>query len=251
MISAVLIVKNEAKNLPACLQALQKVVDEIIVVDHESDDDTKKVALKFNAKVFNRKWEGYAAGKNFGNQQASHDWILSIDADEIVSSELINTIRSLKFTNNNEVFAFDRANYFGDTWVKHCGWYPDWKVRIFHKSMAKWEGDFVHEKLRFLDKMTHTKLEGKLRHNSYKTEKDHLERIERYAKLGAEQLINKRKSPSWLKQKLSPGFRFFRTYILKKGFLDGKLGWDISKRNAYMIRRKYELYSDLLKKLAE
>lgn len=249
MISAVLIVKNEAENLPACFVALQKVVNEIIVVDHESEDNTKKIALEYGAKVYGRKWEGYAAGKNFGNQQATNDWILSIDADEILTPELINTIQKLKLTNNEEVYAFDRANYFGDTWVKHCGWYPDWKVRLFHKEIACWEGDYVHEQLRFSEKVDRVRLSGKLRHNSYKTDQDHFDRIERYARLGAEQLVNKGKTPSWLKEKLSPGFRFFRTYILKKGFLDGKLGWQISKRNAHMIRRKFELYHQLKKSI--
>jgi len=247
MISGVLIVKNEAENIPACFAALNQVVDEIIVVDHESEDDTKQVAQKLGAKVFNRKWEGYAAGKNFGNEQTTFDWILSIDADEILSEELIRTIQELKLSDKNDVYGLDRANYFGDTWVKHCGWYPDWKIRLFHKEIAKWEGDYVHERLRFSEKVNRTRLKGKLRHNSYKTDQDHLDRIERYAKLAAEQLINNGKSPSWLKKKIGPGFRFFRTYILKKGFLDGHLGWQISKRNAYMIRRKYELFETLKK----
>jgi len=247
MISAVLIVKNEAENIKACLSALMKVVDEVIVVDHESEDDTKAIATALGAKVFNKKWEGYAAGKNFGNEQAMHPWILSIDADEVLSDELITTLQHLDLSDQQNVYALDRANHFAGVWVKHCGWYPDWKVRLFPKNKANWEGDFVHERLRFTEKMEAIKLTGKLIHYSYKTDKDHFKRMERYSQLAAEQLIEQGKSPSWLKQQLSPVFRFLRTYILKRGFLDGALGWKLSVRNAKLMRLKFRKYNALKK----
>lgn len=247
MISAVLIVKNEAENITACLKAAAQCVDEIIVVDHHSEDETVALCEAEGAKVFAKEWTGYADGKNFGNQKASGDWILSLDADEVLSDQLIANIKALKLAEANKVYGLDRANYFGDKWVRFCGWYPDWKVRLFHKDAALWEGDFVHERLRFTTEVIGERLKGKLFHYSYDDAADHWRRIEKYAQLGAEKLIASGKQPSSIKQKLSPVFRFLRTYLLKLGFLDGRLGWQISKRNAAMIRLKYAIYNRLRK----
>jgi len=244
MISGVLIVKNEAENLPACLEALQQVAQEIIVVDHESTDDTKAIASKFGAKIYEKKWEGYAAGKNFGNQKASNNWILSIDADEVITKELATSILNLKLENKHKVYALDRANYYGEKLVKYC-WSPDWKTRLFHKEAAHWQGNFVHETLKLDKSVQEVRLKGKLKHYSYANAEDHFKRIERYAKLSAEEMISKGKQVSWLKKRLSPSFRFIKTYFLKKGFLDGALGWEMSKRNAYLVRRKYEWFETM------
>ena len=248
MISAVLIVKNEAERISECLQAAAQVADELIVVDHHSEDDTVALAKAAGAQVHIKTWEGYAAGKNFGNENAKHPWILSLDADEILSESLIESIKALKLTDPSKVYALDRANYFGDKWVRFCGWYPDWKVRLFHRDMASWEGDFVHERLRFAEKVQPDQLIGKLLHYSYRDESDHWQRIERYAQLGAEKILASGKNPSWLKQSLSPAMRFIRTYFFKLGFLDGRMGWLISKRNAQMVSLKYKLLAELRQK---
>ena len=245
MISAVLIVKNEAQKIEACLTALNQVVDEIIVVDHGSEDATRSISEKLGARVFEKEWEGYASGKNYGNKQATQPWILSIDADEVLSDELINTLKTVELTDDKKVFALDRANHFAGVWVKHCGWYPDWKVRLFPRNKANWEGDFVHERLRFLEKMTAEKLPGKLLHYSYDSDEDHFERMDRYAQLAAEKLIDAGKNPGWLKQQISPLWRVFKTYIIKKGFLDGALGWKLSRRTATLMRWKFRKFREL------
>lgn len=247
MITAVFITKDEEKNISQSLDAIAKVADEIIVVDHGSQDATIEIAKSKGAIVHQKEWTGYSDGKNFGNAKAKNDWILSIDADEILTDELIDSIKALVLDDKEAVYALDRANYFGDKWVRYCGWYPDWKIRLFHRDTAKWEGDFVHERLRFNVKVKVKELEGRLRHNSYAGDEDHWQRIEKYALLGAEKLIDAGKRPSKLKQFFSPMFRFLRTYILKFGFLDGALGWKISLRNAAMVIKKYEAYNRLLK----
>jgi len=246
MISAVVITRDESHIIGKTITALIDTVDEVIVIDHHSTDNTAEIASNLGAQVIVRPWEGYSKAKNFGNQQASNDWILSIDADEVISEELATSISQLK-PKNNTVYQLDRANMYCGEWVKHCGWYPDWKVRLFNKQNTRWVGDYVHEDLSFDISPQVVQLEGKLWHHSYITEVDHQTRMIKYAKLGAEKIIAAGKKPSRLKQILSPSFRFFRTLILKKGILDGALGWKISSKNYKMIQLKYQFYRELKK----
>ena len=240
-ISAVIITKNEATNIRRCISALQNVASEVLVIDAHSSDDTVKIAKKMGATVIQKKWLGYGANKNFGNQIAAYDWILSIDADEVLSEELIQSIQQLVL-NPHQVYAISRlVNYMGQ-WVYYSGWYPDWKVRLFHKATVQWEErSLVHEQLLIPTTKTIVRLKGELYHYSYKSEEDHWNKIEQYAQLAALQMAQRNRHSNFLKLYASPIARFFKTYFLKKGFMDGKLGWKISCRNAYLVHRKYQI----------
>ncbi len=139
-----------------------------------------------------------------------------------------------------EVYALDRITNYAGTWVRHSGWYPDWKVRLYHRNHSAWVGDFVHEELSIPSGAEIVRLKGKLYHYSYKSAEDHLRRIERYADLSARKM--KAAGRPWRRSQalLSPPARFLRTYLLKLGFLDGRIGWIISLRNAYLVRLKYQ-----------
>lgn len=237
-ISAVLIVNNEADNIVACLKAILQVTTDIVVVDSGSTDATPQLCEQLGAKVFHYGWKGYAQNKNFGNQQCQHDWILSIDADEVLSETLIDTIKNLN-PKANEIYSLDRLTNFCGDWIHHSGWYPDWKTRIFNRKTIAWKGDYVHEKLAIPKHYKIVKLEGKLYHYSYKSLADHLARIKYYANLSAEELHAKGKKATIIKRFGSPIFRFIRTYFIKLGCLDGKNGFIISKRNAYLVYLKY------------
>ena len=240
-ISAVVITKNEAANIERCLNALQQVAAEIIVVDAFSTDATASIAQQVGATVIQKKWVSYGYNKNIGHQIAQHDWILSIDADEVVSPELITSIKNISLQ-PTKVYSLNRLVNFGGQWVRHSGWYPDWKVRLFNKQWVRWEEDtLVHEQLIIPNQFTVQPLSGLLYHYSYKNDQDHWQRIERYAQLAAQQMLATGKHPSFIKLYLSPLARFFRTFFLKRGFLDGYLGWKISYRNAYLVYRKYWL----------
>ncbi len=243
-ISAVIITKNEAVNIVRCLPSLQAVVDEIVVIDAFSTDETVKIARELGAKVVQTKWEGYSQNKNYGNQLAKHDWILSIDADEVLSPELAHSIRALKLEENH-LYSINRLNNYCGQWIKYCSWHPDWNNRLFHRKTAKWKGDFVHEKLTFLSVTKIVRLEGLLYHYSYQNSADHWQRIERYAQLSAQQLFQDGKKATFIKLWLAPFARFIRTYFIKMGFLDGKAGWTISVRTGYLVRRKYQLLKAL------
>jgi len=243
--SAVLITLNEEDNLEACLAALSQVTDDIVIIDGDSKDATAEIAKRYQANFIQHKWLGYAKTKNFGHQYAKHDWILSIDADEVLSENLIKSLNTLK-PQKGKIYFLDRMTNFCGQWIKHCGWYPDWKVRLFHKSEAQWEGDYVHETLVYDDTCERIKLGGILEHYSYKSHHDHLDRNKKYAKLAAQKWIANEKKIGLLKTWFAPSFRFFKTYILRMGFLDGRAGYIISKHDAILAKTKLEYYRQLV-----
>ena len=239
-LSAVIIANNESENITKCIQALQKITQDIVVVDSFSEDNTVEICKALGARVFQKKWAGYAQNKNYGNQQAKHDWIISIDADEIVSEELIHSIQQLSLQ-KGEVYSLDRLNNFCGQWIKHCGWYPDWKKRIFNRTEVQWEGDYVHEILAVPSQLKVKKISGILYHYSYDNLEDHAKRLRIYANLAAEDMHVNGKKASILKIWISPAIRFIKTYFLKLGILDGKNGLIISLRDAYQTHLKYSL----------
>ena len=240
-ISAVVITKNEAANIQRCISALQQVVSEVLVVDAYSIDDTVAIAEQMGATLIQKKWIGYGVNKNLGNQIATYDWVLSIDADEVLSDELIQSLQQLALQ-QHQVYAINRlVNYMGQ-WVYHSGWYPDWKVRLFNKTAIQWEEHaLVHEELIIPANKRIVRLKGALYHYSYKSEEDHWNKIEHYAQLAALQMAQLNRRANLLKLYAAPIARFFKTFLFKKGFMDGKLGWKISCRNAYLVYRKYQI----------
>ncbi|MCB9285266.1 MAG: glycosyltransferase family 2 protein [Lewinellaceae bacterium] len=240
MFSIVLITRNEAENIETCLKALRQVSDDIVVVDAFSEDGTPDLAAELDARVIQTRWMGYSQNKNFGNQHARYDWILSIDADEVLSEDLIRTLQ--QFTPEPQtVYELDRLTNFCGKWIYHSGWYPEWKPRLFDRREVSWQGDFVHETLAIPAGSRRVRLKGKLLHYSYKSDNDHRQRLERYAVLSAKDLYAQGKRSTLFKRWFSPVWRFLRTYIFQLGFLDGKEGWTIAVRGAWMVWRKYQL----------
>lgn len=240
-ISAVIITKNEAATIRRCIVAVQQVVREVVIIDANSSDKTVDIANGLGARVVRKDWIGYGPNKNYGNQLATYDWILSIDADEVLSEELIQSLQRVALK-EEQVFAMNRLVNYEGQWMYHSGWHPDWKVRLFNRKIAKWDEDaLVHETLRWKVNAKRIFLEGYLYHYSYTNSEDHWERIERYAQLAAQQMLEQQKKASFMKMYGSPIARFFKTLLLKRAFLDGRLGWRVSWRNAYLVYRKYYL----------
>ncbi|HXG94523.1 MAG TPA: glycosyltransferase family 2 protein [Blastocatellia bacterium] len=231
-ISAIVITFNEERNIADALRSL-KWADEIIVVDSQSTDRTVEIARGFTDKVITREWPGYSAQKNFAASQAAHDWIFSLDADERVTDELAREIESLKRAGNADASAFEMprlANYLG-RWIKHSGWYPDYKIRLYDRRVSQWRGDYVHESLEVKGKVK--RLKGKILHFTVESASDHHLRIDRYTTLAAEQAHAQGKRASVAALIFSPLATFIRSYILKLGFLDGLQGLAIARFAAY------------------
>mgnify|MGYP001049255490 CR=1 FL=1 len=221
-ISAVIITLNEQEHIAQCIVSLQKVVDEIVLIDSYSTDKTIVIATQLGAKVLQTDWKGYAETKNWGNKQAANNLILSIDADEILSQELILSLHQLK-QNGVEaktVYAFNRLNNYCGKWMKYAGWYPDTKVRLFNRNEAKWEGD-VHEKLVFTQAVTTQWLAGDLLHYSIKDKEDHIARVKKYCRL-------EKPYPNQLIALIVALKTFIKSYLIKGGFRAGKLGFQVS-----------------------
>jgi glycosyltransferase involved in cell wall biosynthesis len=247
-ISVVLITLNEEKRLEAALKSVAGVASEIIVVDGQSTDGTVRVARKYTEHVFERKWAGFADQKNFANAKAASPWILSLDADERLSPELREELLALKSEGEPECagFSVPRRVFYLGRWIRHSGWYPDRKVRLFRRDKARWEGDYVHENLA-LDGPVE-KLRAPLHHFTYAGISDHLARINRFSDLGAQKLYAKRKKCRLVHLVGLPFGRFFKSYVLKLGFLDGFPGLVISVLNGYSIFVRYAKLREIWKK---
>jgi glycosyltransferase involved in cell wall biosynthesis len=237
-IAAVIITRNEAHNIGRCLASLQGVVDEVVVVDAQSTDETPQIASSAGARVITRAWTDYADQKNFANDQVAASYILSLDADEVLSPELNVSLRIALDQGLHGAYSMSRLTNYCGSWVRHGGWYPDIKVRIFPKMGTRWVGTHVHETLELMPGTTISHLHGDLLHYSYHTVADHLARIERYSDLHALKLHGAGKR-SGLKRWFSPIAKFISGYVFRLGFLDGRAGWTIAKLSARAVRLKY------------
>ncbi len=242
-LSVVIITFNEDRNIERCILSIQQLVDEILVVDSFSKDRTIEICEKYNIKVIQNHFEGHIQQKNFAMQQAQFDWVLSLDADEALSDELTNSIKQIKSIEKPEhnLYEMNRLTNYCGTWVKHCGWYPDTKVRLVNRKFAKWGGVNPHDKLEGNKKENIGFLKGDILHYSYYTKEDHLKQIEYFSKIAASELVKQGKNVGQLTVYLKIGAQFFKSFVLKSGFLDGKTGWQISKLSAFATYRKYSL----------
>ncbi len=231
-ITATVITLNEEHNIAAALESLSWA-DEIIVVDSESTDRTVEIARGFTDRIFVRSWPGYSAQKNFAAEQAVNDWIFSLDADERVSKELANEIEQLKGGAEPEAAGFEmsRLTFYLGRWIKHSGWRPDYKLRLYDRKRARWRGDYVHETLVVDGKIE--RLGGDLLHYTVRDASEHHLRMDRYTTLAAEQAYSQGKRASILSLLVSPAVVFLRSYILKLGFLDGVPGLAIARFAAH------------------
>ncbi len=234
MLSVVIITKNEAQNVAICLNSLSGVADEIIVIDSFSTDDTKEICEKYNVIFLQRAWEGYAETKNWGNAQAKYDWVLSIDADEALSPELRNSIVDLKKGGpQNYFYSFNRLTNYCGQWIRHGGWYPDTKLRLFDRRIAKWQGAYAHEQLVFSQQINLIRLKGDCFHYSFNSIEQHVAKVNKYSSLVAQERLAKGRKGNFFRMILGPVTTFLKFYIIKVGFLDGKNGFIIAVISAY------------------
>lgn len=237
-ISVVVIARNAEKLLKKCLESVSDFASEIIVVVNDCNDRTEEIAKSFNAKIIEHKWEGFCAQKNFALSLATCKWILSLDADEVVSYNLKLSI--LNFIKNNETFSgakFNRKTFFLGKWICHGDWYPDCSVRIIKNGCGEWSGGSVHERLIVCGNVK--KLNGDLLHYSFESLNDHILKNIKYADLAISSVDPSYRSKSIFSVIMHSAWKFFRGYFLKCGFLDGFAGYYIAKSQAFLTLYKY------------
>jgi glycosyltransferase involved in cell wall biosynthesis len=236
-ISATIIAFNEERNVPRVIESL-RCCDEILVLDSGSNDRTVEIATKLGARVVEASWHGYAAQKNIATELATHDWILSLDADESLSEALEAEIWHIKKNGPKfDAYTMPRLAQYLGRWILHSGWYPDRKVRLFDRRKAKWVGDFVHESVRVNGRVGH--LKSNLLHFTCNSLSEHLRMMDSYTTLAAQQLVSRGKSVDFANLLLDPPWTFFRTYVLQRGFLDGVEGLTIAYMAALYNFVKY------------
>lgn len=247
-ISAVLITLNEERRLARALESLS-VADEVLVVDCGSTDGTLEIASRYGVRLFSHPWEGYARQKNYAASQAAYPWILSLDADEALSPELADELLQLKQKGPGEAagFLMPRAARYLGRWIRHSGWYPDFKLRLYDRRRGQWVGDYVHEHVEVQGQTR--KLKGDLRHYTCDSLGEHLQTLDRYTTLAAQEVLDRGAGDrstgdgraGWILPRLAamPPWKFLESYLFRQGFRDGFPGLVIAGMAAFYVFLKY------------
>ena len=222
-LSAVLITQDAARQIEACLASVA-FADEILVVDSGSSDATVAIARRCGARVLQQDWLGYGAQKQFAVEQAAHDWVLCIDADERITQPLAGNIAEALVSQQSWAYRMARANVFMGRVLRHGEGYPDWSLRLFHRGHARWSDDPVHESVIPAAPGTVDRLSGDLIHESSETLLSYLAKQNKYTSLQAERLFRDGKRAGWARIALAPLVRFIKFYFVRLGFLDGVPG---------------------------
>ncbi len=236
-ITATIITLNEERKIARAIESL-RCCDEILVLDCGSVDRTVELAENLGARVIEHPWKSYADQKNWAAAQASNDWIFSIDADEALSEALEGEIWNLKKNGPRyDAYTVPRLAQYMGRWILHSGWYPDRKIRLYHREKAEWVGEFVHENLVVKGRIGH--LEANLLHFTCDSFSEHLKTMDRYTTLAAEELVSRNVRIGLGRLLVDPPWTFVKTYLLQRGFLDGPEGLAIAYMAALYAFLKY------------
>lgn len=236
MISVCILAKNSAQTLPATLDST-RAFPEVILLDNGSNDETLLIAQKYpNVRIVQHPFQGFGPLRNLAASYTSHDWVLALDTDEIISSELLTELKSLPLNDPNIAYTIPRRNYYNGKWIRGCGWYPDRVIRLYHKKATCFSDAAVHESI-----ITHqiqlTPLTSSLLHTPFRSTAEFLAKMQHYSSLFATQ--HKDKKASLPKAFFHSLFAFFRSYFIQKGFLLGAEGFIVSLYNSNTTFYKY------------
>lgn len=249
-ISVCIIGFNEEKKIEDCLKSVQDIADEIVYVDSHSTDKTVEIVKKYTNKIFFKKFLGHVQQKNFAIGLASFDWILSLDCDERLSNELKQQIqqeRKLSSFANYQGYSFNRRTFYIYRWIYHSGWYPDAKVRLFHKEFCQWQGENPHDKIVCSSqKIKH--LQGDLLHYSFDSVNDHLKTITSFSEIAAQEAFDKGKKSGVFVIFFRSLWVGIRKFLLEFSFLDGSAGFLITGFSMFATWTKYSKLYVLQKK---
>ncbi len=249
-LSAILITRNEEANLEDCLASLDGLATQIVVVDTQSTDRTLVIAQRYGALISSpTDWPGFGPQKNRALDLASEDWVLSLDADERLTPELRAEIKGVLDKPQTDCYAIPRLSWYCGRFMRHSGWTPDYVDRLFKRGSARFSTDLVHERL--IPKGPVLRLKNQMLHYSFMNLAQVQEKMERYSTASAQQAFARGKTASPLKAILHGAWSFFRTYILRAGFLDGPQGFSLALANAKGSYLRYIKLWRLIKKSKE
>ncbi len=244
-LTVAIITYNEENNIGRCISSVESVADEILVVDSFSTDKTKDICQSFNVRFVTNTFIGHIEQKNVALDLASHDYVLSLDADEALSPELIEEVLKVKNNFKHSGYSFNRLTNYNGFWVRHCGWYPDRKLRLVKKKDARWMGENPHDFLALQNGEAPQFLPGDLLHYSYDSISAHIKQTNKFTTIAAHAAFKNGKRSNLFMIVTRPVFKFMRDYFFKRGFLDGKMGFIICVINGYYALLKYAKLHDL------
>ncbi|NOR87333.1 MAG: glycosyltransferase [Bacteroidales bacterium] len=247
-LSVLIITYNEERNIQACLESVKNLADEIIVLDSFSTDKTEEICAKYGTVFVQHKFEGYIEQKNRALKEAKYEYVLSIDADERISKKLEQEILSQKESPKYDAYKFNRLSYYNGRWIKHSGWYPDTKLRLWRKEIGNWAGRNPHDEVKVGKRINIKHLSGDILHYSFYSLEEHLAQTNKFSTIAAQMLFDEKKKIGSLKLYFSPFIKFFRDYLKNLGFLDGWEGLTICRINALGTYLKYAKLRELYRK---
>ncbi len=240
-LSVTMIIKNESQDLAQCLETVKGWVDEIVILDSGSSDNTKEIALQYEAKFYeNTDWQGFGKQRQLAQQYVTSDYVLWLDADERVTPELKQSIQqAVSSDEKNTVYQIGRLSEVFGRQIRHSGWYPDYVVRLYRTDFAQYGDELVHEKVHYPKEAKVAKLKGDLLHFTYKDIHHYLVKSASYAKAWAEQKARAGKKATLFQGVTHAIGCFVKMYLLKAGFLDGKQGFLLAVLSAHSVFVKY------------
>jgi glycosyltransferase involved in cell wall biosynthesis len=238
-ISVVIITLNEERNIGRCLDSVRDVADEVIVVDSFSTDRTEEICKQKGVRFVQHKFEDYVKQHVFADSLATQEYLLSLDADEALSDKLIKSIIEIKKDFKAKAYTMNRMTNYCGQWIKHCGWYPDKKLRLYHKDTGEWRGIKIHESFKLKEGITTEHLPGDILHYSFYTISEHINQANKFTDITAQVAFEEGKKAGCIKIVFSPIAKFIRDYIFNLGFLDGYNGFLICQISANATFLKY------------
>lgn len=238
-LSVCIITYNEERNIERCLRSVEGIADEIVVVDSLSTDRTKEICQMHGVRFIENPFESHISQKNFALAQATCNHVLALDADEELTEELRQSVLAAKKSWTADAYAMNRLTNYRGEWIRHSGWYPDRKLRLFDKTKGAWGGVNPHDKVIMESGVEVKRLKGDLRHYFTYNVKQHLDQINKYSEIFKDEMRARGRRTSVPAILVKPPFRFFRTYFLQLGFLDGFNGFFIAVLSAYTVFLKY------------
>ncbi len=239
-LSVSIITFNEEKNIARCLDSVRDIANEIVVIDSFSTDNTENICKQYGVKFYQQKFLGYTAQKNYGLNKCKYNFVLSLDADECLSNELLLSIKQAKLNDfPSDAYTMNRLSNFCGKWIKYGTWYPDKQLRLFNRRKGEWSGLNIHEKIEMQSNCTTTFLKGDIHHYSYYTIEEVLTQQNKFTTIQAQAMFVQGKRSNVFKLFVNPLVAFVNGYFFKLGFLNGADGFFIASTVAYNTMVKY------------
>lgn len=246
-LSVVIITLNEERNIERCLRSVSKIADEIVVLDSFSTDNTQKICSEFNVSFHQHKFDGHIQQKNRAVALAKNDFVFALDADEAPDDKLIEEIIRIKEDTDADAYFFNRLTNYCGKWIKHSGWYPDKKLRIWNRSKGKWGGINPHDKVMMKENIKIKFLKGDLLHYSYYSIQQHVDQINSFTNIGANEAFKNGRKSNLFIALVKSYWKFFRDYFINLGILDGYYGFVVCGLSAQATFIKYLKLRELIK----